>query len=75
MCDSAPTRPASPTTNTTACAAQGLGIETGVDMDKLLDAADFICGYLGRETMSITGKALQAKRLRAERERERKREL
>jgi hydroxymethylglutaryl-CoA lyase len=42
----------------------GLGIETGVDLDKLLDAAGFICEALGRETNSRAGRALGAKRAR-----------
>jgi hydroxymethylglutaryl-CoA lyase len=42
----------------------GLGIETGVNMDRLLDAAEFICGVLGRPTNSRAGKAILAKRKR-----------
>jgi hydroxymethylglutaryl-CoA lyase len=40
----------------------GLGIETGIDMDKLVDAAEFICGVLGRPTNSRAGRALSGKR-------------
>jgi len=40
----------------------GLGIETGVDMAKLLDAAEFICAQLKRPTLSRAGRALAAKR-------------
>jgi len=40
----------------------GLGIETGVDMGKLLDAAEFICAQLKRPTVSRAGRALAAKR-------------
>jgi hydroxymethylglutaryl-CoA lyase len=40
----------------------GLGIETGVDMAKLLDAAEFICAQLKRPTVSRAGRALAAKR-------------
>lgn len=40
----------------------GMGIETGVDMDGLLQASEFICAALGRETSSKVGKALLAKR-------------
>lgn len=40
----------------------GLGIETGVDMGKLLDAAGFICAQLKRPTVSRAGRALAAKR-------------
>ncbi len=40
----------------------GLGIETGVNMEKLLTAADFICAALGRATGSKVGRALAANR-------------
>jgi hydroxymethylglutaryl-CoA lyase len=40
----------------------GLGIETGIDMNRLLDAAQFICDHLGRPTASRAGRALAAKR-------------
>ncbi len=40
----------------------GLGIETGVDLDRLIDAGAYICGILGRETASKTARALLAKR-------------
>ncbi|HYN26765.1 MAG TPA: hydroxymethylglutaryl-CoA lyase [Burkholderiales bacterium] len=43
----------------------GLGIETGVDMAKLLDAAEFICAQLKRPTVSRAGRALGAKREKA----------
>ena len=43
----------------------GLSIETGVDMGKLLDAAEFICAQLKRPTASRAGRALAAKRERA----------
>ena len=43
----------------------GLGIETGVDMAKLLDAAEFICVQLDRPTVSRAGRALAAKREKA----------
>lgn len=39
----------------------GLGIETGVDMKKLMAAGEFICGVLGRPTASRAAKALAAK--------------
>ena len=39
----------------------GLGVETGVDLDRLLDAADFICGVLQRPTASRAGRALRAR--------------
>jgi hydroxymethylglutaryl-CoA lyase len=40
----------------------GLDIETGIDMNRLLDAAQFICSHLGRPTASRAGRALAAKR-------------
>eukprot|EP00002_Diphylleia_rotans_P036373 TRINITY_DN7_c0_g2_i2.p1 TRINITY_DN7_c0_g2~~TRINITY_DN7_c0_g2_i2.p1 ORF type:complete len:335 (+),score=74.18 TRINITY_DN7_c0_g2_i2:61-1065(+) len=40
----------------------GMGIETGVDMDKLLDAGAFICKHLGREPASRAALALLRKR-------------
>ena len=40
----------------------GLGIETGVDLDKLVDIGEWICGLLGREPSSKAGKAIAAKR-------------
>ena len=41
----------------------GMGIETGIDLDKLIDAGQFISDYLGRPTNSRAGKALLTKRL------------
>ena len=43
----------------------GMEIETGVEMDALLDAADFICSYLQRDTVSRAGRALGIKRRKA----------
>ncbi len=43
----------------------GLGITTGIDMNRLLDAAQFICDHLGRPTMSRAGRALAVKRDKA----------
>ncbi len=40
----------------------GLGIETGVDMDKLIAAGDYICGVLGRPTHSKAARALSARK-------------
>jgi hydroxymethylglutaryl-CoA lyase len=40
----------------------GLGVHTGVDMDKLLAAGEFICDFLKRPTVSRAGRALSAKR-------------
>ena len=39
----------------------GLGIETGVDMAKLIAAGDFICAALGRATLSRAARAISAK--------------
>jgi hydroxymethylglutaryl-CoA lyase len=39
----------------------GLGIETGVDLDKLLDAGRFICDFLERAPASKAAQALRAK--------------
>ena len=43
----------------------GLGIATGVDIDKLIDAAAFISNVLGRKPVSRCGNALLAKRAQA----------
>jgi hydroxymethylglutaryl-CoA lyase len=43
----------------------GMNIETGIDMNRLLDAAQFICHHLGRATVSRAGRALAVKRDRA----------
>ena len=40
----------------------GLGIETGIDIDRLVDAGAFISGVLGRAPVSRAGKALLTKR-------------
>ncbi len=40
----------------------GLGIDTGVDIDKLVDAGVYISGVIGRAPASRVGKALLAKR-------------
>ncbi len=41
---------------------RGMGIETGIDLDKLVDAGAYISGVLGRPPVSRAGKALLAKR-------------
>ena len=43
----------------------GMGIATGIDLDKLIDAGQFISDFLGRPTNSRVGKALLNKRLSA----------
>jgi isopropylmalate/homocitrate/citramalate synthase len=40
---------------------QGLGIETGIDLDKLVVIGRWICGLLGREPSSKVNRALSAK--------------
>jgi hydroxymethylglutaryl-CoA lyase len=40
----------------------GLGIETGIDLDKLVDAGAFISDRLGRPPVSRAARALLAKR-------------
>jgi isopropylmalate/homocitrate/citramalate synthase len=42
----------------------GLGIATGVDLDKLAEAGRFICSFLGREPASRVSRALESQRLR-----------
>ena len=41
---------------------RGMGIATGIDLDKLVDAGGFISGVLGRPPVSRAGKALLIKR-------------
>jgi hydroxymethylglutaryl-CoA lyase len=43
----------------------GLGIETGIDLDALVDAGAFISGVLSRAPVSRAGKAILAKREKA----------
>ena len=43
----------------------GLGIETGIDIERLIDAAAFISNVLGRKPVSRSGNALLAKRAAA----------
>jgi hydroxymethylglutaryl-CoA lyase len=40
----------------------GLGIDSGIDLNALVDAGAFISGVLGRAPVSRAGKALLAKR-------------
>ena len=42
----------------------GLGIETGIDLEKLVDTGQWICGAIGKEPASKAGRALAAKRAR-----------
>jgi hydroxymethylglutaryl-CoA lyase len=40
----------------------GLGIHTGIDLDKVVDAGQFISAHLGRKAVSRAGNAIAAKR-------------
>lgn len=40
----------------------GMGIDTGIDLDQLIDAGQFISNHLGRPTQSRVAKAILAKR-------------
>ena len=42
--------------------SHGMGMETGIDLDKLVDAGEYICEELGRPTQSKVSKAILAKR-------------
>ena len=42
----------------------GLGVRTGVDLDRLVDIGEWICGILRKEPTSKAGRALAAKRKR-----------
>jgi len=39
-----------------------MGVETGIDLEKLVDAGRFICLALGKEPNSKVAKAILAKR-------------
>jgi hydroxymethylglutaryl-CoA lyase len=39
----------------------GLGMQTGVDLDKLIAAGEYICGVLGRPTHSRAARAIRAR--------------
>ena len=41
---------------------QGLGIETGIDLDKVAATGEWICAILKREPGSKAGRAIAAKR-------------
>jgi hydroxymethylglutaryl-CoA lyase len=41
---------------------QGMGIETGIDLDKLIDAGVFISEALGRQPNSLVSRAVLNKR-------------
>jgi hydroxymethylglutaryl-CoA lyase len=41
---------------------RGMGIETGLDLDRLVDAGAFISGVIGRPPVSRVARALLARR-------------
>ncbi len=41
---------------------QGMGVDTGVDLDRLVGIGQWICGVLGREPASRAGRALAARK-------------
>ncbi|HTN29173.1 MAG TPA: hydroxymethylglutaryl-CoA lyase [Burkholderiales bacterium] len=43
----------------------GLGIETGIDLDRLVSIGQWICGVLGKEPATKAGRAIAAKKKRA----------
>ena len=43
----------------------GLGIETGVDLDRLVEIGQWICGVLGKEPATKAGRAIAAKKKKA----------
>jgi len=43
----------------------GMGIKTGVDMDKLIEAGHYICKYLGMEPRSKVNTAITKKRMKS----------
>ena len=43
---------------------QGLGIETGIDLDQVVQAGQFISQYLGRKAVSRAGNAIAARMLK-----------
>jgi hydroxymethylglutaryl-CoA lyase len=40
----------------------GMGIETGIDLDKLIDAGQYISDFLGRKPQSRAANAILTKR-------------
>jgi len=43
----------------------GLGIKTGIDLDRVVEIGQWICGVLGREPSTKAGRAIAAKRTKA----------
>lgn len=44
---------------------KGMGFETGIDLDKLVETGNYISQKLGRKTLSRVGTALSAAKTRA----------
>ena len=61
-CPYAPGASGNVATEDVAYMLDGLGIETGVDLNKLIDAGEFICAALDRQTTSKVARAILAKR-------------
>lgn len=40
----------------------GMGVDTGIDLEKLVDAGEFICSVLGRPSRSKAGLAIASRR-------------
>lgn len=59
-CPNAPGASGNVATEDVVYMLNGMGIETGVDLGRLLDAGDFICRALRRETASRVAKAFSA---------------
>ena len=57
--------PATSPPKTWSSCCDGLGIDTGIDLDALVDAAGWISGQLGRPPVSRVARALLAKRAAA----------
>lgn len=64
-CPYAPGATGNVATEDVAYLMHGMGIDTGIDMERLLEAASFIDRKLGRSTASRAGRALSAGRTRA----------
>jgi hydroxymethylglutaryl-CoA lyase len=43
----------------------GLGVETGIDLDRVVSIGEWICGVLGREPSTKAGRAIAAKKKKA----------
>jgi len=44
---------------------KGMGMDTGIDLDKLIDAGNYISQKLGRKTLSRVGTAISAAKARS----------